>query len=192
MTCLFNNIIIKEFPFYLSRSLNIMAKYAVAFLVCLSMVTALLVSPSISAASQGQDQRLLQKASAHLAKLSKDKKKRKFHHEWEKCITELDTIIRKYPDSPSARKALFLKADTYASIYKLSHAQADLDSAIENYEQYIGKYPKTADAKTAKDRLKSLTGVDTAAAPAVAPVKEAAVRAGETGKAREEEKAVTG
>lgn len=149
-----------------------MAKYAVAFLVCLSLFGAFLVFPSVSAASQGQEQRLLQKASGHLSKLSKDKKKRKFHHEWEKCIFELDSIIRKYPASGSASKALFLKAETYSGIYRLSRSQADLDLAIENYEQYIGKYPKSADAKTARSRLKSLTGVDTSAAPAVAAAPE--------------------
>lgn len=158
-----------------------MAKHAVAFLVCLSMFAALLVSPSVSTASQGQDQRLLKKASAHLARLTKDKKKRQFHHEWEKCIAEFDSIIRKYPDSPSARKALFMKGEAYSGIYKLSRAQADLDLAMENYEQYIGKYPKSADAKQAKGRLKSLTGVDTSAAPATATErKKTAVKADNT------------
>ena len=106
--------------------------------------------------ASGPEQKLYKDATAKLAKLEKDKKKRKLRTSWEACIAEFDKLIKKYPKSPYAGYALFSKGDAYSRMYRFSTLQSDLDKAADIYEEFVDKYP---DNEYADEALQRLAGI---------------------------------
>jgi len=101
---------------------------------------------------------IYKKATDKLAKLSKDKKRRKYRVLWEGCIRDFDDIAVKYPLSPYAGYALFSKAEACSGMYKVSRARQDMDSAIEAYEYFASQFP---DNEYADEALQKAAGMRT-------------------------------
>jgi N-acetylmuramoyl-L-alanine amidase len=143
-----------------------MSKLSALCLAFFFIAGTFLISPNISRAAQGPEQKMYQKADARLSRLTKDSRKRRMRDQWERSISDFDNIVSKYPNSQYAGKSMYKKAEACAGMYRVSRTQHDLDMAIEAYEQFVAKYPKSADVKGARAGLKSLTGVDPSTASA--------------------------
>src|SRR5512135_1373377 len=111
-----------------------MSKLLTFCLALFLVAGAFLVFPGPSWASQGKDQKMYLKASAHLTRLTKDRRKRLLRDQWVRSISEFDKIISAYPKSPYAEKAMYNKAEACAGMYRVSRTQPDLDMAIEAYQ----------------------------------------------------------
>jgi len=133
-------------------------------LVFILALSFLLISPC-SAPAAPSAEKAYSKASDRLARLEKDKRRRKRHDQWELCIAGFDAVIKGYPGSGYAAKAMYSKAEAETGMYRVSHAQPDLDAAVETYQQYLAAYPAGTDSGSARAKLKSLTGVAPSASP---------------------------
>ena len=132
---------------------------------CISLVLilaagAFFILPTPTFAAKASAQASYQRAYENYNKLTKNPKKRKLRHLWEKVIEGFDGVSGKYPDSKYASKAMLAKGDAWSRLFRISGNQKDLDSAIETYEQLVSRYSNTKDATSAKARLKAMTGVD--------------------------------
>jgi tol-pal system protein YbgF len=61
------------------------------------------------------------------------------------AVEEFDVVIRDYPDSPKVPSALFKQGDAYVQINDTKRATTVLC-------ELIGKYPKTREARLARER----------------------------------------
>ncbi|MBI5191430.1 MAG: N-acetylmuramoyl-L-alanine amidase [Nitrospirae bacterium] len=88
-----------------------------------------------------------------LDRVSHDRKKRKFRSNWDRCISEFDRVIRKYPSSPYSGDAAFLKGVAYEGIYKVTRVRADQDAALVAYQYMMESYPENGRIPDALDRM---------------------------------------
>jgi outer membrane protein assembly factor BamD (BamD/ComL family) len=65
-------------------------------------------------------------------------------------IKLFDQFLKKYPNNNKAPEALFLKAFTFENYLQ------EIDSAKNNYEKFLRKYPKHRYAKDAESSIKNL------------------------------------
>ncbi|HEY3347226.1 MAG TPA: N-acetylmuramoyl-L-alanine amidase, partial [Nitrospirota bacterium] len=138
-----------------------MARISSKFLLVLTLTafTLALFPHGSFAARQNADQ-IVKKSATKITSLEKNKKKRKFRHEWDRIIDGLDVVIAKYPASDAADKAMLLKGRAFEDIYKVSKNQKDLDSAVETYDACLKSSPGKDDSAKARARIKALTGID--------------------------------
>jgi len=130
-----------------------MRKWIVLSLAVLFFAGAFFPLNDVSYAAESKAAKLYKSASARLAKVKKDRRKAKQRVQWERCISDFDLVIKKYPDTTYAGYSAFSKADCFSGIYNVTRVQADLDEAVKAYEAFVDKYPDNEYADEAIQRL---------------------------------------
>ncbi|MCP4577844.1 MAG: AMIN domain-containing protein [Deltaproteobacteria bacterium] len=108
-------------------------------IICLAMAF-LVAPPHIEGKTPKKAVELLKKADITKKDLYGSVKKKRYRHNWIKCAAQYKAIYDGYPKSSSAPRALYQAADLYTRLYKYSHKNEDLDTAIALYRQLVAGY----------------------------------------------------
>jgi N-acetylmuramoyl-L-alanine amidase len=95
----------------------------------------------------------LKKAEECQSSLYGSKEKKKFRHNWIRCIDGYRAVADRYPQSEQAGTALYRAGDMYRSLHAFSGMAQDLDDAIGLYRHVVHRYPKHALADDAQYRI---------------------------------------
>ena len=118
------------------RSIN--ARYALgALLLSLLFLISFQKPPVCSASSAGI---LLQKARACTKQLYQSSRKKKYRHNWERCIRRYERVYRAFPETDEAARALYGAGELWAYLYRYSNRDSDLEKAISLYGELVEKY----------------------------------------------------
>jgi N-acetylmuramoyl-L-alanine amidase len=74
-------------------------------------------------------------------KLSQNPGKMNYRHNWLECAEKFRTIYQKNPTGPWAAASLFMAAKLHEGLYQRSKRAADLQEAVDIYEQIIEEFP---------------------------------------------------
>lgn len=118
---------------------------ASAFLLCGGSKT--------SFATPGSAARLLKQADTCRDRLFASAKKRKYRHNWMRCISRYERIFTRYPKSEAAPWALFKEADLYKRLYRYSGLSKDLETSIDLFKKVAKVYPNHRLADDAQYRV---------------------------------------
>jgi N-acetylmuramoyl-L-alanine amidase len=111
------------------------------YLIMICFAVAFLASPPhIEGKTHKKAAELLEKADRTKKDLYGSAKKKRYRHNWLKCAAQYKAVHDRYPKSPSAVRALYQAADLYTRLYKYSHKNKDLDTAIALYRQLVAGY----------------------------------------------------
>ena len=77
--------------------------------------------------------RLLAEAEGCAKELARSDLKRKYRHNWEKCIRAFDRVSGTYPHTDEGVRALFRAARLCTGLYRYSGKDSDLDEALDRY-----------------------------------------------------------
>jgi N-acetylmuramoyl-L-alanine amidase len=91
-------------------------------------------------ADTGKAGTLLKQADASRDGLFASAEKRKYRHNWLRCIQKYDRISTLYPEDEAAPWALFKEADLYQRLYRYSGQSKDLDKSIALFRKVAETY----------------------------------------------------
>lgn len=97
--------------------------------------------PGISSALTARDK--FAKAEACSQKLSKNKQKQRYRHNWLACIEKFQTVYRHDPSGPWAAAGLYRSGRLYELLYKRSFKKTDLQEAVDFYQRIMKRFPKS-------------------------------------------------
>ncbi|HDR14075.1 MAG TPA: N-acetylmuramoyl-L-alanine amidase [Desulfobacteraceae bacterium] len=97
-----------------------------------------IVEPQAAESREGA--RLLERADLCLDGLLKSTEKKKFRHNWRKCIEIYEKIVESFPETDQGVRALYALGGLYAEMYGVSRRAEDLDEAIRRYRQVVERY----------------------------------------------------
>jgi N-acetylmuramoyl-L-alanine amidase len=83
---------------------------------------------------------LLERADLCLDEILKSSKKKKFRHNWNRCIEIYEKIVKSFPNSDEGVEARFALGRLYAEMYKVSRRIGDLDEAIRWYREVVERF----------------------------------------------------
>ena len=98
-------------------------------------------SPLLGAASTPE--KLYKDARSCYLSLKKYPAKRKYRHNWLKCIDRYEKVFKKFPQSSRGDDALFMMGILYSRLSSYSSKKSDLSSAIASYQRLIDRYPRS-------------------------------------------------
>ena len=90
--------------------------------------------------SATETETLIKKADECRRSLYRSDARMKYRHNWSNCIEKYKQIYEKYPKSEQAPWAMYRTARMYQRLYRYSGLEADLDRALEIYEQLTNDY----------------------------------------------------
>ncbi len=96
---------------------------------------------------------LLEKADKCRASLLRSRKRKKYRHNWLKCIRRYAYVAKAYPKSREAPLALYREARLYSMLHLYSGLNKDLDQALSIYQTIVEKYPAHTIADDAQYRI---------------------------------------
>ncbi len=83
---------------------------------------------------------LLHKADQCRNSLQGSEKKKKFRHNWLRCINAYKNIYARYPKSDQATWAMYHSARLYTGLYVYSGRMKDLDDALRLHRRLVNEY----------------------------------------------------
>jgi N-acetylmuramoyl-L-alanine amidase len=96
---------------------------------------------------------LLHKAEVCTKKLYQSKAKKKYRHNWERCIKSYERIYKTFPDTDEAVQAMFAAGKLWANLYGYSSRNSDIDTAVSLYRELVEKYKPHSLADDAQYKL---------------------------------------
>lgn len=83
---------------------------------------------------------LLQKARLCTEKLYRSKAKKKYRHNWERCLKIYEKIYKAFPDTDEAVHAMFAAGQLWTDLYGYSSRGSDIDRAVSLYRELVKRY----------------------------------------------------
>jgi len=96
---------------------------------------------------------LLYRAQICKKQLYRSKVKKKYRHNWERCIKGYESVYKKFPKRDEAVQAMFAACELWTNLYGYSGRNSDIDTAVSLYRNLIGKYTTHRLADDAQYRL---------------------------------------
>ncbi len=96
---------------------------------------------------------LLQKARVCTKKLYRSKAKKKYRHNWERCLKIYEKIYKAFPDTDEAVHAMFAAGQLWTNLYGYSGRNSDIDKAVSLYRELVERYKTHGLADDAQYRL---------------------------------------
>lgn len=96
---------------------------------------------------------LLQKARVCTKQLYESPAKKKYRHNWERCIRRYEKVYKSFPNTDEAARALFGAGELWAYLYRYSSRDSDIDRAISLYRELVKRYKDHNLADDAQYRL---------------------------------------
>ena len=91
-----------------------------------------------------------------LEELLKDPQKQKLRHHWIACIKQFRSVYAAEPNGPRADDAFFMTARLYAELYGFSGNNRDKQRAVDYYERFVERFPRSRYASKAKRAIAQL------------------------------------
>ena len=132
----------------------IYVKYVLTlFLLCAFFVLFFVPYQQAAIASPRSAPPLLQKARVCTKQLYGSPAKKKYRHNWEKCIRRYEKVYKSFPNTDEAARALFGAGELWAYLYRYSSRDSDIDRAISLYRELVKRYKDHNLADDAQYRL---------------------------------------
>jgi len=96
---------------------------------------------------------LLHKAEACTKTLYRSKAKKKYRHNWERCIKGYEKTYKIFPGTDEAAQAMFAACKLWTNLYGYSQRNSDIDTAVSLYRELVEKYKTHRLADDAQYRL---------------------------------------
>ena len=96
---------------------------------------------------------LLHKAEVCAQQLYQSKAKKKYRHNWERCIKRYEKTYKAFPGTDEAAQALFAACKLWTHLYGYSGRKSDIDTAVSLYRVMVEKYKTHRLADDAQYRL---------------------------------------
>jgi len=96
---------------------------------------------------------LLHKAEACTKTLYRSKAKKKYRHNWERCIKGYEKTYKMFPGTDEAAQAMFAACKLWTNLYGYSQRNSDIDTAVSLYRELVEKYKTHRLADDAQYRL---------------------------------------
>lgn len=96
---------------------------------------------------------LLHKAEVCAQQLYQSKAKKKYRHNWERCIKRYEKTYKAFPGTDEAAQALFAACKLWTHLYGYSGRNSDIDTAVSLYRVMVEKYKTHRLADDAQYRL---------------------------------------
>jgi N-acetylmuramoyl-L-alanine amidase len=91
-------------------------------------------------ASSNSARILLQKARVCTKDLYRSKAKKKYRHNWERCIKKYERVYKAFPDTDEAAQAMFAAGQLWTHLYGYSSRGSDIDTAVSLYREVGTRY----------------------------------------------------
>ena len=83
---------------------------------------------------------LLQKARICTKELYQSRVKKKYRHNWEKCLKKYERVYKAFPDTDEAVHAMFSAGQIWTNLYGYSSRSSDIDRAVSIYRELVKRY----------------------------------------------------
>ena len=83
---------------------------------------------------------LLQKAQACKKTLSRSAAKRRYRHNWERCIKKYERVYKGFPGTVEAAQAMYAAGGLWTNLYGYSSRGSDIDRAVALYRGLVERY----------------------------------------------------
>ena len=113
---------------------NHMVKASVLFFVVFLLFVSFQQEVCASSNSAGV---LLQKARACKQQLYRSAAKKKYRHNWERCIRSYEKVYKGFPGTDEAVHAMLGAGELWAYLYRYSSKDSDIDKAISLYRELV-------------------------------------------------------
>jgi N-acetylmuramoyl-L-alanine amidase len=97
--------------------------------------------------------KLLHEAQEYSRKLYQSSSKKKYRHNWERCIKRYERIYKAFPNTDEAVIAMFTAGELWTNLSRYSSRSSDLDRAIVLYRDLVERYKNHKLADDAQYRL---------------------------------------
>ncbi len=123
------------------------------FLIFVFGVLCLVGAPGVFAKKRSKPEIRLKEANSCRESLYRSAKKKKYRHNWIRCVSRYQNVYTLYSKSDQAPWAMYRAAGMMINLYKYSGIQDDLDEAIELYRRLAAKYQDHTLADDAQYRI---------------------------------------
>ena len=141
----------------------------IAFMLALLLAATIWFDSSEAASSKTQ----YHTAESCYRELRTDGNKRKYRHNWLRCIEKFESVHRMDPTGPYAAAGLYGAAELYRELAKYSGKASDNQEARDRYERIVKRFPRSGYHKKAQHALKRLSSGPTPPKAAAKPKKPA-------------------
>jgi len=132
----------------------IFGRYALIFsLLSILLVLFFTAFHQAAGASSNSAGVLLQKARVCQKELYGSNVKKKYRHNWERCLKRYERVYKAFPDTGEAAQALFAAGWLCTGLYGYSGRNADIDTAVSLYREVVKRYKTHPLADDAQYRL---------------------------------------
>lgn len=123
----------------------------------------MVLAPCAAGAATVKSRYLDAEASYH--KLSNDKIKRDYRHNWLSCIKKFQSVYALEPSGPLAPAALYMAGQLYQELYRRSGLEGDKKEAREIFRQVVHRFPASEYKLKADEHLQQLDRSGNSASP---------------------------
>ena len=106
----------------------------------LFMTLCFMITPNAQGKAASKPATLIKQADQCRKSLYQSKEKKKYRHNWIRCIRSYENIYIRYPKSDKAVWSIYRSAQMFTKLYRYSGRSGDLDEAIEHYERLVREY----------------------------------------------------
>jgi N-acetylmuramoyl-L-alanine amidase len=129
-------------------------RYVLIFFLLSLFLVLLFLSPNQAANTSSNSARiLLQKARACTKELYGSKAKKKYRHNWERCLKRYERVYKAFPDTDEAVQAMFAAGRLWTGLYGYSGRSPDINRAVSLYRALVKRYKAHNLADDAQYRL---------------------------------------
>ena len=89
--------------------------------------------------------------------LRTDAQKRKYRHNWLRCIEKFESVYRMNPSGPYAAAGLYGSAQLYRELAKYSGKASDNKEALDRYERIVNRFPKSGYHRKSQRAIQALS-----------------------------------
>jgi len=104
------------------------------------MVLCFMITPEALGKTNPKPKTLIKQADQCRKSLYESKEKKRYRHNWLRCVRRYHNIYVRYPKSDQAAWSIYRSAQMFTKLYRYSGRQGDLDEAIEHYERLVKEY----------------------------------------------------
>jgi N-acetylmuramoyl-L-alanine amidase len=97
------------------------------------------------------------KAESSYKKLRNNSHKRKYIHNWLRCIEKFQSVYKHDPKGPWAAAGLYMSGELYGKLYKLSSRESDRKEAVDIFERIIKQFPKSRYKRKAVEAVRAFS-----------------------------------
>jgi len=109
-------------------------------LIIIFMALCFMITPEALGKTASEAKTLIKQADQCRKSLYESKEKKRYRHNWLRCIRRYHHIYVHYPKSDKAAWSLYRSAQMFTKLYRYSGKQGDLDEAIKHYEKLVKEY----------------------------------------------------